>query len=100
MKTVPHKKNDTEEVVVHTDTDSEFIVDDIEEGEVSREAKLKKLRHELTEARKERDEHLAGWQRARADLVPSIKIFLEVAKVFCLQQSLCCCGLLSHYGWQ
>ena len=31
--------------------------------------KLKKLRDELKEVKKERDEHLAGWQRSKADYV-------------------------------
>ena len=77
MKTAPHKKNDAEEVVVHSDSDSEFIIDDAEASEVSCEAKLKKLRDELAEARKERDEHLAGWQRAKADLVNYRRVITE-----------------------
>lgn len=43
-----------------------------EEGEYSEgtpEQKLATLRDELREVKKERDEHLAGWQRAKADYV-------------------------------
>ena len=35
--------------------------------------KLKKIRKELTECRKERDEYLAGWQRAKADFINARK---------------------------
>ncbi|MCK9351893.1 MAG: nucleotide exchange factor GrpE [Candidatus Paceibacterota bacterium] len=36
-------------------------------------AKIKKLREELKNARKERDEYLTGWQRAKADFINARK---------------------------
>jgi molecular chaperone GrpE len=52
--------------------DDEITIDpdaDIGEGEATPEARLKKLRDELKKVRTERDEHLAGWQRAKADYI-------------------------------
>ncbi|MDR3571349.1 MAG: nucleotide exchange factor GrpE [Candidatus Pacebacteria bacterium] len=43
-------------------------------------AKLKKLRDELEKAKKERQEYLDGWQRAKADMVNSRQELLHQAK--------------------
>ncbi|MEK7531171.1 MAG: nucleotide exchange factor GrpE [Patescibacteria group bacterium] len=53
-------------------SDDDIVVDteaDLGDGETTPEAKLKKLRTERDEARKHATEHLAGWQRAKADYI-------------------------------
>lgn len=52
--------DDIDDVVVEPENDG---------MEEKAEGKLKKLRDELKEVKKERDEHLAGWQRSKADYV-------------------------------
>lgn len=49
--------------------DIEFIESDEEGNPISKKDKEKKLRAELKECKKERDEYLTGWQRAKADYV-------------------------------
>ena len=63
------KRAENEEISIDIDSGNEIV---LEEGEVSNsalKAKLKELRKELLATQKERDENLAGWQRAKADLV-------------------------------
>ena len=63
------KKAENEDISIDLETGEEI---DLEESEVTNNAlknKLKKLRKELQEIKKERDENLAGWQRSKADLV-------------------------------
>jgi len=63
------KRAENEEISIDLDSGDEIVP---EEGEVSNSAlasKLKELRKELLATQKERDENLAGWQRAKADLV-------------------------------
>lgn len=63
------KRAENEEISIDIETGDEI---EMEEEEVSNSAlktKLKALRNELKNTQKERDEHLAGWQRAKADLV-------------------------------
>lgn len=63
------KRAENEEISIDLDSGDEIVP---EEGEVSNSAlksKLKELRKELHATQKERDENLAGWQRAKADLV-------------------------------
>jgi len=63
------KSAENEEISIDIDTGEEI---EMEEGEVTNAAlknKLKVLRKELKQAHQERDENLAGWQRAKADLV-------------------------------
>jgi len=63
------KKAENEEISIDLETGEEI---ELEENEVTNSAlknKLKKLRKELQDTKKERDENLAGWQRSKADLV-------------------------------
>ena len=59
------------------DIDPENVVEpETEEaGEERAEGKLKKLRDELAACRKEKQEHLDGWQRSKADYVNLLKRF-------------------------
>ncbi|MEN9390344.1 MAG: hypothetical protein RLZZ283_444 [Candidatus Parcubacteria bacterium] len=53
-------------------SDDDIVIDteaDLGDGEATPEMRLKKLRLERDEARKNASEHLAGWQRAKADYV-------------------------------
>lgn len=53
-------------------SDDDITIDpdaDLGDGEATPEMRLKKLRDELKKVRTERDEHLAGWQRAKADYI-------------------------------
>ncbi len=54
--------------------------DELEEHESRAETKLSKLRHELEQTRKEKQENLDGWQRAKADYVNALKRFEEEKK--------------------
>lgn len=49
--------------------DDIIVEEEGEQGAYTPEQKIKALRDELREVKKERDEHLAGWQRAKADYV-------------------------------
>ena len=52
------------------DVDDDVVLEpEGEEGTGTQDQKLKKLRKERDEARKERDEYLTGWQRSKADYV-------------------------------
>ncbi len=65
---MPKKKEtkvDTEKKKEHT-VDEEFVIEDDIQGE---ERKLVTIRKKLKECEKERQEYLAGWQRARADAI-------------------------------
>jgi molecular chaperone GrpE len=64
-------KRDTEDVEFEIDDDSrdEIVAEESEASLAVLRVKLKTLRDELKKAQGERDEHLAGWQRAKADLV-------------------------------
>lgn len=53
--------------------DIDFEPDDDLGGEGAAKAKLKKLREELVEVKKERQEYLDGWQRAKADVINARK---------------------------
>jgi len=53
---------------------------ELEDQESRADAKLAKLRKELEAAKKERQEHLDGWQRAKADYVNALKRFEEEKK--------------------
>ncbi len=64
-----HAHDHEEEVILDADSGEELA---LEESEVSASAlkdKLKLMREQLKVCQKERDENLAGWQRAKADLV-------------------------------
>lgn len=57
--------------------DVSFESTDAEGAEETQGAKIKKLREEIEKLRKERDEYLVGWQRAKADYVNQSKTYLE-----------------------
>ncbi len=49
----------------------EIIVED--DNESTTEGKIKKIKKELADCRKEKEEYLAGWQRSKADFINSRK---------------------------
>lgn len=66
--------NDEEEKIEHTEEDDAFedvsFVDSTEDGdELPAKDIVKKLRDDLKTVRKEKEEYLTGWQRAKADYV-------------------------------
>ncbi len=65
-----------------TDEAHDDIAFDVEdpESEVRAEEKVAKLRVELEQCRSEKQEHLDGWQRAKADYVNALKRFDEEKK--------------------
>jgi molecular chaperone GrpE len=63
------KEIEDENVSIDIETGEEIEPEEDEVVNSSLKLKLKKLRDELTKTKKERDENLAGWQRAKADLV-------------------------------
>jgi molecular chaperone GrpE len=54
--------------------------EELEATESRVDAKAKKLKAELDQCKKERQEHLDGWQRAKADYVNALKRFEEEKK--------------------
>jgi molecular chaperone GrpE len=62
-------KTDVDEFEIDADTGEELLAEDSELSLGALKAKLKLLRAELLKAQRERDENLAGWQRAKADIV-------------------------------
>jgi molecular chaperone GrpE len=54
--------------------------DDLEANEAHAETKVAKLRKELEQVKKEKQENLDGWQRAKADYVNALKRFEEEKK--------------------
>ncbi len=64
------------------DIEPESVIEpDTEEvGEEKAEAKMKKVRDELAACRKEKQEYMDGWQRAKADYVNALKRFGDDAK--------------------
>ena len=66
------KKIDKDKKDSYTEDSAEEVTFEMEEEEVmegSLNDKLKKLRTQLGECEAEKSEHLAGWQRAKADLI-------------------------------
>jgi molecular chaperone GrpE len=64
--------------IEHTqDDDVSFETTDSEGVEETQNIKIKKLREEIEKLRKERDEYLVGWQRAKADYINQSKNHLE-----------------------
>jgi len=54
--------------------------EDPERSEGEKETKIAKMREELNACRKEKQEYMDGWQRAKADYVNALKRFQEDAK--------------------
>jgi molecular chaperone GrpE len=65
--------NDTDEQTPGDDI--EFEMDEEIVADMGKDDKLKKLREELKHAKKQAQEHLDGWQRARADYANLQKAF-------------------------
>lgn len=70
-------KNDNEE---QNDNYIEFIESDEDGNPATKKDIEKKLRNELKEIKKERDEYLTGWQRAKADYI-NLQKELNEAKI-------------------
>jgi molecular chaperone GrpE (heat shock protein) len=67
-----HKQSDDDETpteIVYNDLDASGSPSDDVVGDAPFENKIKALKSELETMRKERDDYLAGWQRAKADYV-------------------------------
>ncbi|MBU6321276.1 MAG: nucleotide exchange factor GrpE [Patescibacteria group bacterium] len=64
------------------DIDEESVVEPGEEeaGDERAEARVKKLREEIERLRKEKQEYMDGWQRAKADYVNALRRFEEEKK--------------------
>lgn len=56
------------------------VIPDDEGGEEKAEGKLAKMREELSACRKEKQEYMDGWQRAKADYVNALKRFGDDTK--------------------
>ena len=63
------------------DIEPEVIEGEDPEREEHAEGKMRKLREELSACRKEKQEYMDGWQRAKADYVNALKRFDSDAKV-------------------
>jgi molecular chaperone GrpE len=72
-----------DELTLDTDSDAELggSEDDLEAIESRSDTKMLKLRKELEHAKREKQEHLDGWQRAKADYVNALKRFDEEKRV-------------------
>jgi molecular chaperone GrpE len=71
--------DDMDDVRIDSDGDEELggSEEDLEVSESRAETKLAKLRKDLEQTRKEKQENLDGWQRAKADYVNALKRFEE-----------------------
>lgn len=71
--------NENDDIVLERDGREEDGMSEVElEAQESRaDTKLAKLRKELEQCKAERQEHLDGWQRAKADYVNALKRFEE-----------------------
>lgn len=65
--------DENEDVVIEPETSDET-------GEVQPEEKIAKMREELSACRKDKQEYMDGWQRAKADYVNALKRFETDAK--------------------
>jgi molecular chaperone GrpE len=63
------KAPENDDISIDLETGEEIEMEEDEVSNQSLKQKLKQLRDELKAVQKERDEHLAGWQRSKADLV-------------------------------
>lgn len=62
------------------DSDQDDLAFEKEEGEEQAENTVAKVREELKACRKEKQEYMDGWQRAKADYVNALKRFEEEKK--------------------
>ncbi len=74
---------DEDDVTVESDTENGFVGDGDETiaSEDRAETKLAKLRKELEQLRKEKQENLDGWQRSKADYVNALRRFEQEKKL-------------------
>ena len=67
-----------DDIVIETDGREEGgSEEELEAMEGRADSKIQKLKQELEQCKKERQEHLDGWQRAKADYVNALKRFEE-----------------------
>ncbi len=64
-----------QDICTDVDIDYEMGDEEIEGNSVEISSKIKKIQKALQECKKERQEYLSGWQRARADLINERKDF-------------------------
>jgi molecular chaperone GrpE len=71
-----------DDIIIEEDGSDELghSEEDIEAEESRADSKMAKLRKELENARKEKQEYLDGWQRAKADYVNALKRFDDEKK--------------------
>jgi molecular chaperone GrpE len=71
-----------DDVIIEEDGDEETggSEEELEANEARLDTKLAKMRVELDQAKKEKQENLDGWQRAKADYVNALKRFEEDKK--------------------
>lgn len=64
-----------EENKINNEDKEEIVVEEAidENGEISIKDKLDRIKEELKKCQKERDDYLAGWQRAKADFINARK---------------------------
>lgn len=73
---------DEDDVIIETDRSSEGASEeDIEATESRAGVKADKLKTELSQVKKEKQEYLDGWQRAKADYVNALKRFEDDKRV-------------------
>ncbi len=66
-----------DDVIIESDGSEEI---EVEDGDDRADAKVTKLKKELEQVKKEKQEYLDGWQRAKADYVNALKRFEEEKK--------------------
>lgn len=64
-----HAKGDDEEIILDAENGEEVELEQTDASATALAKKLKIMRKDLAEVKKERDANLAGWQRAKADLI-------------------------------
>lgn len=70
-------ESEKKEIEIDEQEDVSFETTDSEGVEETQSTKIKKLRDEIEKLRKERDEYLVGWQRAKADYVNQSNMHMQ-----------------------
>ena len=60
---------ENEEISIDFETGDEIEMEQEEVTNSTLKTKMKKMRGDLADAKKERDQNLAGWRRSKADLI-------------------------------
>lgn len=78
--------DENDDVIIETDGSEEtgHSEEEIADAESRMDAKASKLQKELEQAKKEKQEYLDGWQRAKADYVNALKRF-EMEKLAAIE---------------